>query len=194
VSQNPSSKNPNPDALKAHPDTNKAACIQPQVQVPQRPNNAVSSHNHIVHPHQKHEQVYRPWPLLGAVLELIGAALSGFHIRTLWSSPAVAKTEGSLGCHATLLTQPICASRASIRRPLERQMYILESRWKYQYEHISERIEGEHTVATADYKVFVRTAEIRADNVLALLVSFEILYSLARVDLHEANFIRTHTE
>lgn len=51
----------------------------------------------------------------------------GFQILTFVSSPADANTVGSLGCHAILLTQPGCASRASIMTPLDRQMYMCES-------------------------------------------------------------------
>lgn len=57
-------------------------------------------------------------------------------MRTVRSSPAEAKTKGSLGCQATQLTQPdLWASSFSTRLPFERQIWTRESadfsmRWK----------------------------------------------------------------
>ena len=47
------------------------------------------------------------------------------YIRTLLSSPALAKTEGLVGCQATALTVPVgCASSAATCWPVcRRQMY-----------------------------------------------------------------------
>lgn len=70
---------------------------------------------------------YRPYPLELLRLTSIIGALLGFQIFTMASSPADAKMLGSFGCQAMLLTQPGCASSASTRSPLDRQIYILES-------------------------------------------------------------------
>jgi hypothetical protein len=57
-----------------------------------------------------------------------------------------------------LLTQPGCASRASTSRPLDRQIYILESR-KTGELHGSEDVVCGLTFATADYEVLVCATE-----------------------------------
>ena len=106
-----------------------APSVLPSIHPSRTPLNAVSTkkstREHIL---KTPPPPHRPYPLdaLLRPASIKGARL-GFQIRTLASSPAEAKTQGSRGCQAMLLTQPECASRASTRWPFERQIYILES-------------------------------------------------------------------
>jgi hypothetical protein len=66
---------------------------------------------------------HRPYPFDAPLRPAsIKGVRPGFQMRTLASSPAEAKTQGSRGCQAMLLTQPECASKASTRWPFDRQM------------------------------------------------------------------------
>lgn len=109
------------------------------------------------------------------------------------SSPADAKTRGSVGCHATALTQPLgWASRASTRRPLIRHMYIRESGLKSVYANLY--IVLGPTLATADNKVLIRSAKRRPNYVLCLQLSSVLLHHLSSVNLHELDLVLIHAD